>query len=99
MNPHTPAEEMKREQVIDALRHHAHPLWFHSLLKWSTPQLKALLVFYRESDKEGAPSPDARTSPRSAMFSSLDRGLPGAELSIVSIIEVRPRRKIGETVN
>ena len=90
---------MKREQVIDELRSHAHPSWFHSLLRWSTPQLKALLVYYRETDKEGGRAADAETSPRSAMFGSIDRARPGAELTIISTIEIRPRRKIGEAVN
>lgn len=48
----THIEEMNRIQVIEELRSKAHPTWFHSLLRWSTPRLKALLLFYRESDKE-----------------------------------------------
>lgn len=90
---------MKREQVIDELRYHAHPSWFHSLLKWSTPQLKALLVFYREDAKEGGPSATADISPRAAMFGGIDPARPGAELHVVSIIEVRPRTKIGAGIN
>jgi hypothetical protein len=47
-----PVAEMDRTQVIHALRIHAHPTWYHCLLAWSTPRLKALLLFYRESEAE-----------------------------------------------
>lgn len=47
-------EAMDRIEVIDELRSHAHPSCFHSLLLWTTPRLKALLVYYREDAKEGA---------------------------------------------
>lgn len=45
-------EEMTREQVINELRGQAHPQWFHSLLTWSTPHLKALLTYYKTSDEK-----------------------------------------------
>jgi len=46
-------EDMNRTEVIEAIRYQAHPSWFHSLLDWSTPRLKALLVYWRENDREG----------------------------------------------
>ena len=50
--PKTYIEEMTREQVINELRGQAHPQWFHSLLTWSTPHLKALLTYYKTSDEK-----------------------------------------------
>ena len=40
--------EMSRHQVLTELARHAHPSWYQSLVEWQTPQLKALLVYYRE---------------------------------------------------
>ncbi|HOB90126.1 MAG TPA: hypothetical protein PKG74_02220 [Candidatus Colwellbacteria bacterium] len=48
-----PVETMRRFEVIQDLRYFAHPSFYHSLLSWSTPRLKALLVYYREVAKEG----------------------------------------------
>lgn len=92
MNDKQPAEEMKREQVIDELRYHAHPSRFHSLLSRSTAELKALLVFYRENAKGNGERPQIG-------HVGIDRALPGAELSIVHVLEIRPRQKIGASVN
>ena len=37
---------MDRPTVIDQLRRHAHPSWFHSLLSWKTDALKKVLIYY-----------------------------------------------------
>jgi hypothetical protein len=39
-------QTLKREQVIFELARYAHPSWYHSLLEWTTAQLKALLYYY-----------------------------------------------------
>lgn len=44
---------MNRTEVIFDLARFSHPTWYHSLLSWSTPRLKALLMFYREDAREG----------------------------------------------
>lgn len=41
-------QDMNRPEVITELARWAHPSWYHSLLEWETPQLKALLTYYRE---------------------------------------------------
>lgn len=40
-------QQMNRTEVIKELAGFAHPSWFHSLLDWETPQLNALLTYYR----------------------------------------------------
>lgn len=42
----TEIENMTRWEVINALRPHAHPSWYHQLLAWKTRELKALLYYY-----------------------------------------------------
>lgn len=66
-------EQMNRMEVIDELRSQAHPTWFHSLLSWSTPRLKALLVFYREDAREEKQieRPGASCLPADLMFGSI----------------------------
>lgn len=67
---------MDRWQVIDELRSHAHPSWFHSLLSWNTPRLKALLVYYREDEKEEkSDRGDEIRSPLSIMYGEIHVGI------------------------
>lgn len=39
--------DMNRTEVIHELARHAHPTWYHSIISWSTRDLKALLNYYR----------------------------------------------------
>lgn len=66
-------EQMNRMQVIDELRSHAHPSWFHSLLLWTTPRLKALLVYYREDEKEESREKSKVVSPLSIIFAKIQK--------------------------
>jgi hypothetical protein len=66
-------EQMNRMQVIDELRSHAHPSWFHSLLSWNTPRLKALLVYYREDAKEETRERKEVVSPLSIIFARIEK--------------------------
>lgn len=62
----TPVEKLDRIEAIEVLRYMAHPSTFHQLLSWSTAHLKALISYYRESDKEDriiASPRDARRVP------------------------------------
>ena len=38
---------MTRIELINALRSYAHPTWYHELLTWTTPALRALTLFYK----------------------------------------------------
>lgn len=68
-----PVESMSRFEVIQDLRYYAHPTWYHSLLSWSTPRLKALLVFYREDAKEGTSRNEIRAvGPTILMFGRIE---------------------------
>ena len=49
-------QQMNRTEVIKELSGLAHPSWFHSLLEWETPQLVALLAYYRSGGKGPFPS-------------------------------------------
>ena len=64
-------EQMDRIEVIEEIRSLATPTWFHSLLSWTTPRLKALLVFYREDAKEGRVGLPEDKSPISEMFGEI----------------------------
>jgi hypothetical protein len=43
--------KLNRTEIIQALRSHAHPTWFHSILSFPTPALSALLEYYRAGGK------------------------------------------------
>jgi hypothetical protein len=43
--------KMRRQDVIFDLARYSHPDWYHSLLSWDTPWLKALLMYFREQRK------------------------------------------------
>lgn len=48
---------MTRWEIIQELRRHAHPSWFHALLDRTTPALRALLFYYENggpAENEGS---------------------------------------------